>query len=98
MRAKFNLATKKSFEYTVEDKGNYAVVTISTNDFYGSISLTWNPETHSPDNTSLPQMAGWQDAFPTGTMPVLEYTTYTLIFVEKGNQDTKSNNFVITGA
>lgn len=97
MSAEFTLSTKKGVEYTVEDKGNYNIVTIYTNDYYGTVTVTWNPATHSPDNT-CEGMGSWKNSSPVGELSVQEFTTYTLIFVENkiGNYDTDA--FKIAGA
>lgn len=81
LQAIFNLTTKKGLEYKIEDKGDYKLITISTNDYYGTVTVTWDPAYHSPDNT-CDYMGSWRNENPTGTLTVTEYTTYTLIFVE----------------
>lgn len=95
LKAKFNLTTKKGIEYTVTDKGYYTVIEISTNDFYGTVKVGWNPATHSPDNT-CPGMTTWLDSSPVGELAVNEYTTYTLIFVENAAGNYTDDNFSIT--
>lgn len=97
LQAQFNLTTKQGIEYEVDDKGDYKVITISTNDYYGAVKVTWDPAVHSPDNTCN-YMGSWRDSNPTGTLSVAEYTTYTLIFVEKQVDTYDASDFTIAGA
>jgi hypothetical protein len=97
LKAKFNLTTKQGIEYTVDDMGDYAVVTISTNDYHGAVTVGWNPATHSPDN-NCSLMINWRDNKSTEVINVMEYTTYTLIFVETTGGTFDSDDFKIAGA
>lgn len=97
LKAKFNLTTKQGIEYTVEDKGDYAVVTISTNDYHGAVTIGWNSATHSPNN-NCSLMINWRDNKSTEEISVMEYTTYTLIFVETTSGTYDSDDFEIAGA
>lgn len=97
LKAKFNLTTKQGVEYTVEDKGDYNVVTISTNDYHGAVTVGWNAATHSPDN-NCSLMINWRDNNSTEVISVMEYTTYTLVFVETASGTYDSDDFEIAGA
>lgn len=93
LKADFLLSGKKGIEYEVEDKGDYNIVTIRTNNYYGSVTVTWNSETHSPDNT-CDYMGTWRDGTP-GTLTANEYTTYTLIFVENKSGSYSKDAFKV---
>lgn len=79
--------------YTVEDMGNYRVLTIQTNDYAGPITVNW-PKGISPDNTN-PLMTEWADAEPSGVgvFQVEKNHSYTLMFVE----NTEGNHSVQKG-
>lgn len=79
LSGKFLLNTKHGMEYEVEDKGNYNILTIRTNDYYGTVTVGWSAA-HAPDNT-CDYMGTWIGT-TSGTLSVDEFTTYTLIFVE----------------
>lgn len=93
IKAKFNLSTKKSFDYTVVDKGDYCELIIETNNYYGTIEVTW-PDGVSPDNT-CEYMGLWRDASKPAELNALEYKTYTLIFVEHTAGNYVKENFTL---
>ena len=101
LAAEFTANTKKGLEYTVEDKGNYTVLTISTNQYYGTINVTWKPATHSPDNTNE-SMLFWRDTNVTengtvsGSISGREYTTYTLVFIRNTTNDSTRDDFNVS--
>lgn len=86
LSATFTLAGKAASEYEVEDKGDYVVLTIYSNDYEGNdVKITWT-DNYSPDNTNA-TMANWQDASGNNSnvgymVDLEENTTYELIFVE----------------
>ena len=80
LEAVFVLATADGIEFTVEDQGNYNVITIKTNQYSGNVVVEWS-DTHSPDNTCA-EMMTWRDADRKGIFTAKPYTVYTLIFVE----------------
>lgn len=86
LSATFTLAGKAAPEYEVEDKGDYVVLTIYSNDYEGKdVKITWTDD-YSPDNTNA-TMANWQDALGNDSnvgymVDLEENTTYELIFVE----------------
>jgi len=96
LKASFIAATAKRVSYSVSDKGHYAELTIHTNQYYGPVTVTWDKEKHSPDNTD-PLMVQWWDGNESGIIPnAQEFTTYTLIFFENQNYVSTSNDFTIT--
>lgn len=96
LKAGFTATTKKDIEYTVTDEDNYCVLTIHTNQYYGDITVKWNPETHSPDNTNE-LMLLWLDSEASGELrSAREFTTYTMIFVENKAHVSTKEDFVLT--
>lgn len=92
LKARFNLSTKKGIEYTVEDKGDYNILTLYTNNYYGQVLVEWG-DTHSPDNT-CDYMGAWRDG-TSGTLDAKEYTTYTLIFFENAAGTYNKASFTV---
>ena len=94
LTAKFILHGLKVPDYKIEDKGNYCLITIHTNDYEDGIAIKWN-EKFSPDNTN-PKMAAWSDANREKgeTLSVESYETYELIFVKNTDDkySTKTGN------
>lgn len=96
LKAGFTAATKKGIEYTVTDMGHYCELTILTNQYYGDITVSWNPENHSPDNTNQ-YMNLWLDSKKSGTIiGAKEFTTYTFIFVENKGHTSIKDDFILT--
>lgn len=97
LEATFTPTVSATPEYLIEDFGNYWIVTIKTNAYVGNITVNWEPEEVSPDNTD-PLMNGWLDTSPSEVLPVSSFATYELIFVENkvGNYSftTKYSNVV----
>lgn len=96
LEAKFHFSTKRGIEYTVADKDDYDVITITTNDYYGTVNVSWDATKHSPDNTNV-LMGTWNDKNQTGSFTANEYTTYTLIFVENTAGVYGKDDFKIAG-
>ena len=78
LAANFRLLGKPKPEYKIEDKGNYVLVTVYTNNYSGAMTFTWTAS-FSPDNTN-PMMASWTDAERSKNEVVAAKTTYELIF------------------
>ena len=97
LAAEFTLEPAQGAVYSVADKGDYCVMTISTYDYAGNVAVTWNAATHSPDNTN-PLMAAWVDsaAISTGSFTAEAFHTYTLIFVESQPGNYTAHNFTVT--
>lgn len=81
LTAKFELVGKKLPDYSIEDKGTYCLVTIHSNDYENGITIEWDADKFSPDNTN-PQMSLWKDTDLKNTLSVQSYHTYELIFFE----------------
>jgi len=81
LKAKFTLEGKDAPEYQIEDKGDYCVVTIYSNDYADYIDVAWT-EKYSPDNTNV-LMATWIDTDQKQDLLLEANHTYELIFFEK---------------
>lgn len=79
LNAKFRLTTEKGFEYTSEDKGDYVVVTLQTNSYYGSVYVNYGSN-FAPDNTNA-YMRTWTGS-QANAMTVQDFSVYELIFVK----------------
>lgn len=88
LQADFTLSGKADPDYTVEDKGNYCLVTVRANNYSGTITVNWDKDSFSPDNTN-PIMEDWRDEKETGSFAAEPYTAYELIFVKNANGEYK---------
>ena len=88
LQAKFTSDTVAP-AYSIEDKGNYRVLTIKSNSYEGQVDVEWNPADLSPDNTN-PLMEDWKDASPIGTFTAEKNHVYALIFVENKSKTAAS--------
>ena len=96
LTASFNLSVSGTPTWTVQDMGDYDVVTIETNDYNGTLSVNWNGTTHSPDNTNT-LMDGWtnSEGESSGSFEAGEFTTYSLIFFEDVSGDYNRSHITI---
>ena len=91
LSATFQMVPLVEPKYEIEDKGNYCLITIHTNDYYDNIDVKWDSAKFSPDNTSVIS-ASWKDSTKDNdgksfeTFPADPYRTYELIFVKKTNE------------
>ncbi len=92
LSARFTLAEPHDFEYTVVDGGNYVTVFVHSNNYAGTLNVTW-PLGFSPDNTN-PYMKEWNDTEKTGSFTAEEHTVYELIFL-KNTADADENGIVV---
>ncbi len=69
-------------DYVIEDKGDYALVTIRTNNYQGAITINYDGTIFAPDNTN-PLMADWMRADASNTITVERFCEYQLIFFEE---------------
>ncbi len=88
LSGKFELIGMTKPSYKIKDMGTYHLVTIESNDYFNKISVRWNPEKFSPDNTN-PVMGTWKDTYKDGesgfrteSFDAEPYHVYELIFVE----------------
>ncbi len=91
LSGEFELIGMTKPSYKIEDKGTYHLVTIESNDYFEKISVRWNPEKFSPDNTNS-IMGTWKDEYKDGetefrteSFDAEPYHVYELIFVENAN-------------
>jgi len=82
LKATFTLYGYDLPNYVIEDKGNYCLITLYSNDYEGEVQIQWDGEKFSPDNTN-PRMANWQDTESVRAFSVEAYSTYEFIFVKK---------------
>ncbi len=82
LKATFIPENKNLPLYTITDMGNYVMVNIKTNAFKGNVTVDWDENKFSPDNTN-PIMSSWLDIKSQESFFVDEYSTYELIFVKK---------------
>lgn len=91
LSAKFQLTNLVEPQYKIEDKGEYCLVTIHSNDYYDNIEVRWDRAKFSPDNTNSIS-ASWKDSNvaddgkSVGSFQADPYHTYELIFVKKTNE------------
>jgi hypothetical protein len=85
LQASFTFTNKKKPTYTWEEitEQNYVLLTISTNDYSGTMTVTWDSAKLSPDNTDT-IMRDWVDTKSSSgeTFTAEANTTYELIFVK----------------
>ncbi len=83
MAAEFRLQKYRKPEYTVTDQQDGTVlVTVQTNDYQDTMTITWEPDRLTPD-TANAVMVGWTDENPIGHFPAESNTTYELLFFKK---------------
>lgn len=78
LSASFTLTGHSEPQYRIEDKGNYVLVALYSNNYSGAVTVTWTAD-FSPDNTH-PLMQDWVDTAPMQIIGVTPNTTYELIF------------------
>lgn len=105
LSAEFQLTNLVEPQYKIEDKGEYCLITIHSNDYYDNIEVRWDRAKFSPDNTSSIS-ASWKDSNvaddgkSVGSFQADPYHTYELIFVKKtnesfGNKDDVGNTITL---
>lgn len=102
LSGEFELIGMTKPSYKIVDKGTYHLVTIESNDYFDEISVRWDPEKFSPDNTNL-IMGTWKDTYKDGevdfrteSFDAEPYHVYELIFVE--NVEVAGTTITRTGA
>ncbi len=81
-QATFVLTDSNKPDWTLEDKGAYALLTVQTNDFKGNITVNYEQAIFAPDSTNT-LMKDWVREEGTGTFAAERFTTYQLMLFEE---------------
>jgi len=85
LTAEFRTQGRRKPDYTVTDQNDGTIlVTVHTNDYQDTMTVTWKPDKYSPDTTGA-IMASWTEDASVGHFPVSSDTTYELLFYKKTN-------------
>ncbi len=82
MKVTFVLADSPTPDYAIEDMGDYALLTIRSNNYAGNITVRYDGDVFAPDSTN-PLMQNWVRADESGSLTVTPFTEYQLIFFEE---------------
>ncbi len=83
LTAEFQVQNCNKPDYTVIDQNNGTVlITVNTNDYQDSMTVTWEPDKYSPDHTNE-LMASWTDETHIGHFSASRDSTYELLFYKK---------------
>lgn len=80
LTAVFNIQNNSKPDYMVADQNDGTIlITVKTNDYQDSMTVTWDAGKYSPDNTNV-LMTSWKDEESNGTFKVECNSTYELLF------------------
>jgi len=83
LTAEFRTQSFKKPDYRVTDQNDGTLlITVDTNDYENSMTVTWDPDRYSPDRTNE-LMAAWTEEARIGHFPVSRDSTYELLFYKK---------------
>jgi len=99
LTAEFQVQNYSKPEYTLTDQNNGTILlTVHTNDYQDSMTVTWEPEKYSPDHDNE-LTASWSEDPPIAHFPVSRDSTYELLFRKKTDDpypEQKGSATVIT--
>ncbi len=93
MKAEFVLSDSNIPEWKLEDKGEYSLLTVYTNDYEGEITVNYNSTVFAPDSTNE-KIKAWvraEKTYDSGTFAAERFTVYQIRFYEE-----VSKNYLFT--
>lgn len=85
LKAVFDIQKDINPDYKIADQNNGTVlITVKTNGYQGRMTVEWNQDKYSPDNTNV-LMAGWKDSNHAGSFDVERNSTYELLFFKNND-------------